>query len=135
MHTDVRVPLNGPPGHGADLSDDSMRFLSALKDWCEAQGVRVAYSLPWGYTPVRRVEGFRQEDARILVQIPQFIPVLNDPLLGADLNAGHFADAAWHLNEEGSRLRTHELGRSVKQWDFWSVKELQRVGGVGFRPE
>jgi hypothetical protein len=54
----------------------------------------VAYSLPWGYTPAGRVEGFRQENARILLQISQFIPVLKDPSLGADLHTGHFADTA-----------------------------------------
>jgi hypothetical protein len=61
------------------------------------------------------------------LQIAEFIPVLKDPWLGADTNVMHFADTVWHLNEEGSRLRTDELGRAVKQWDVWSVKELQSI--------
>jgi hypothetical protein len=28
MRTDVRIPVNGPPGHGPDLSTDTRRFLS-----------------------------------------------------------------------------------------------------------
>jgi hypothetical protein len=127
MRTDVRVPVSGPPGHGPRLSDDVRQFLSALNDWCLERGVRVAYSLPWGYTPSAQVSGFRKDNAQLLMQISEFVPVLKDPWLGADTNAGHFADTAWHLNEEGSRLRTDELGRAVKQWDVWSVKELHSI--------
>jgi hypothetical protein len=132
MRTAVRVPVSGPPGHGPRLSTDARRFLSALSDWCREQGVRVAYSLPWGYAPSAQVAGFRKSNADLLMQIAEFIPVLNDPRLGADPDAGHFADTAWHLTEEGSRLRTDELGRAVKQWDLWSLEEL-RSAGIGVR--
>jgi hypothetical protein len=39
-----------------------------------------------------RVSG--KKTPRIRVQISQFIPVLKDPSLGADLHTGHFADTA-----------------------------------------
>jgi len=125
MRTAVRVPVNGPPGHGPRLSEDARRFLSALRDWCRERGVRVAYSLPWGYTPSAQVAGFRRSNADILAQISEIIPVLKDASLGADGEAGHFADTAWHLTEEGSRLRTEALGRVVKDWEVWSLTELQ----------
>ena len=127
MRTDVRVPLSGPPGHGSGLSNDARHFLSALSDWCHERDVRVAYSLPWGYTPRAQVAGFRRSNADLLAQIVDFVPVLKDLELGADTEAGHFADTAWHLTEEGSRLRTAELGSAVKQWDVWSAKELQLI--------
>jgi hypothetical protein len=123
--TDVRVSVTGPPGHGPRLSDDARRFLTALNDWCLGRSVRLAYALPWGYAPSAQAPAFRKANAALLAQIAEFIPVLKDSWLGADPDAGHFADTAWHLNEAGSRLRTDELGRAVKQWDVWSVKELQ----------
>jgi len=125
MRTDARAPLSGPPGHGPYLSEDAQRFLSALKDWCSEKHVRVAYSLPWAYAPTDQAEQFRKGNADILIQIAKFIPVLKGPSLGADTEPGHFADTAWHLNEQGSRLRTDELGQALKHWDLWSVQELQ----------
>ncbi len=131
VQTNFRLPLQGAPGHGPRLSGDARRYLAALKDWCARHGVRVAYSLPWAYAPADKIEEFKKHNAGTLLQIAGFIPVLKDPWLGADPDAGHFADTAWHLNEEGSRLRTDELGRAVKQWDVWSVKELQLIVGEG----
>lgn len=127
MHTPVRLPLNGPPGHGSRVSKDMQRFLSALRDTCSERGIRVAYSLPWGYTPAEGVGAFRKENAGFLLQVAEFIPVLKDPMLGADAQGEHFADTVWHLNEEGSRLRTDVLGSAVKNWDVWSLEELRSL--------
>jgi len=128
MRTKVRVPVSDPPGHDPLLSNDTRQFLSALRVWCGERGVRVAYSLPWGYAPAEQVEAFRKDNLSMLLQIAEFIPIIKDTWLGADTNAGHFADSAWHLNEEGSRLRTDELGRAVQQWSVWSLQELQQIG-------
>jgi hypothetical protein len=127
--TNVRVPLAGPPGHGPRLSDDMARFLPTLKSWCAQRGIRVAYSLPWAYCPAGKLDEFKQANATILRRIAEMMPVLKEPLLGADSNAQHFADTAWHLNEGGSRLRTDELGRAVKQWSLWSSGELKLFAG------
>jgi hypothetical protein len=127
MRTDVKIPLTGPPGHGESLSNDAQRFLFELNKWCRERGVSVAYSLPWAYTPEAEVAAFRKGNAALLLQIMKFMPVLNDPWLGADADAGHFSDTVWHLNEEGSRLRTDGLGRAVKQWSVWSQEELHLI--------
>jgi len=127
MRTAVRVPVTGPPGHGSRLSDDARQFLTALSVWCREQGVRVAYAMPWGYAPSAQAAEFRKGNVALLTQIAEFLPVLKDPWLGADTDAGHFADTAWHLNETGSRIRTAALGRAVRQWDVWSVRELQSM--------
>lgn len=128
--TDVRLPLEGPPGHGPRLSSDAARFLPALKGWCAQRGIRVAYSLPWRYCPANKLDEFKQANATILLQIAETMPVLKEPLLGADSNAQHFADTAWHLNEGGSQLRTDELGGAVKQWSLWSPGELKLLAGA-----
>ena len=89
--------------------------------------MRVAYSLPWGYTPTDQSAGFQRDNAHLLIEIAKLIPVLRDPALGAATNSGHFADTVSHLNEEGSRLRRDILCQAVQQWDVWSIEELQSV--------
>jgi hypothetical protein len=125
--TKVRAPMEGPPGHKPRMTGDIQRYLSDLRDWCAQNGVRVAYSLPWAHFPVDKLEGFKASNADILLQIREFIPVLKDPLLGADPEAEHFADTGWHLTEEGSGLRTDQLGESIVRWDLWSREELQSL--------
>jgi hypothetical protein len=124
--TDFKLPLDGPPGHGQSLSNDARKFFVALREWGETRGIRIAYSLPWGYCPQEHLESFRKQNANTLLQISEFIPVLKDTTFGADPNPGHFADTAWHLNEEGSRLRTDQLGNAITRWEVWSPEELKQ---------
>jgi len=131
MQTDVRLPVGGPPGHGKGLSDDARRFLSALHSWCEERGVRVAYSLPWGYSPASEVAAFKRSNADFLMEVMKFMPVIKDPALGVDTDASHFADTAWHLNEVGSHARTDRLGGAVRDWNIWSLHELQQILSEG----
>lgn len=132
MVTDVRSPISGPPGHGDCFSADIAGFLPTLRQWCDTNGVRVAYSLPWGYCPPDQAEAFRRQNAATLLKLSTFIPVLKDPQLGADTNATHFADTAWHLTQAGARLRTEALAPTLKNWELWSPEELQRVAGTEF---
>lgn len=125
MVTAVRAPLDGPPGHGDKLSNDVKKFLPALRDWCAERGVRVAYSLPWAYCPTNGLSGFREHNARTLLQIAEYIPVLKDPALGASEDASLFADTAWHLTADGAALRSMQLGHAIQEWRLWSVQELQ----------
>jgi hypothetical protein len=101
------------------------RFLPALKNWCDQRGIRLAYSLPWAFCPSDKLEEFKQSNAAMLLSIAAFMPVLKELTLGADANPQHFADTAWHLNADGSRLRTDELGRALKAWNLWTREELQ----------
>lgn len=125
MVTEVRMPIEGPPGHGDRFSDDVLRFLPALRDWCEERGVRVAYSLPWAYCPEDKVEAFRRQNAETLLKIAAFIPVLKDTSFGANPDTALFADTGWHLTERASHLRTDSLGRALTDWDVWSREELE----------
>jgi hypothetical protein len=124
--TGVRMKITGPPGHGPRLSNGARNLLQALRDWSRQHDVRVAYSLPWGYTPPEKEHAFQRENAGFLLQVNEFIPVLKDTHLGAFTNIEHFADTAWHLDETGSFLRTDQLGQQIKNWDIWTEEELRR---------
>lgn len=128
--TDVRNPISGPPGHGDRLSADVVNFLPALRQWCDTNGVRVAYSLPWGYCPPDQAAAFRRQNAATLLRLSAFVPVLKDPQLGADTNATHFADTVWHLTASAARLRTEALAPALKHWDLWSADELRQAAGA-----
>jgi hypothetical protein len=128
--TSVRVPITGPPGHGVTLPESNLKFLQSLADWCGGHRVRLAYSLPWGYTPEDQVAGFQRDNIRFLLQVARIMPVLKDPRFGAYSVLEHFADTAWHLDETGSALRTDELGVQVKEWRVWTVEELEAAFAV-----
>ncbi len=127
IQTPVRVAISGPPHHQIEIPQDCRHFLGALRDRCRDRRVRLAYSLPWGYTPTNDVAAFQQENAKFLRQMADIMPVLRDPRLGAYSVPGHFSDSVWHLNEEGARLRTDELARQLFAWDTWSTEDLDRL--------
>jgi hypothetical protein len=123
--TNVRIKIDGPAGHGPRLSGDTRVLLHDLRAWCDQRNVRIAYSLPWSYTPAEKEPSFQKGNADFLLQVNEFIPVLKDTHLGADTDIEHFADTVWHLNGIGSALRTDELGEQIKNWNIWTVEELR----------
>jgi hypothetical protein len=130
MRTNIRFPIDGPPPHGPELSSDAERFLADLRAGCEAKRVRIAYTLPWGYTPPLALDEFRRKNARFLLKIQRFVPVLKDEQLGADSRLEHFADTSWHLTETGAQSRSRQLGMAIREWITWSPEELkERTGG------
>jgi hypothetical protein len=129
MHTKVRQPLPVFPEHAPRPSQEGRRLLAALRDWSLLHGVRIAYSLPWSYMPEPLRMKAQLENAQVLLDITEYMPVLHDPLLGADSEAGHFADTIWHLDEIGSALRTAELGREIRDWQTWQPQQLREVIG------
>jgi hypothetical protein len=108
----------------------NLEYLRSLRDWCRDHEVRLAYSIPWGYTPPTELDQFRRENARFLLQVLEVIPVLRDPRLGAYSVREHFSDSVWHLTEEGAALRTDELARQLKDWDVWSRPELEQLAAT-----
>ncbi len=124
--TAVRVPMTIGAGHGLHLSNDGRTLLTNLAQWCQTNGVRVAYSLPWSYCPSDRLRGFQRGNAELLAEITPIIPVLRDSALGADPVADDFADTAWHLTGSGAIQRTDELGHEIQQWDTWTKEDLER---------
>jgi hypothetical protein len=125
--TAVRLPIDGPAWHRVALSDDSRRLLRNLRDWCDRHAVRVAYSLPWSYTPPQARDRFRQDNLDFLLQVAAFLPILRDARLGVDTELAHYADTQFHLNERGAALRSDELASQITHWDVWLPGELQAM--------
>ena len=124
--TAVRIPQTAGAGFGPHLSDGAQIMLTNLSRWCQTNGVRLAYSLPWCYCPPDQLRDFQLKNAEYLAQMTAFVPVLRDPTLGADPVATDFGDAALHPDEVGAAKRTDELGRELQQWDIWKRADLER---------
>ena len=125
--TPVRLVINGPPGHGPELSAGARMLLQDLQVWCRQRRVRIAYSLPWAYTPPAAKAAFLKSNLDFLRQVNQILPVLKDPLLGADTVAEHYSDTAWHLTAAAAVLRTEDFALQLKNWNLWTDAELRRV--------
>ncbi len=108
----------------AKLSEEGRAWLAHIRDACSQRGVRVCYSLPWYYTSPSLVDSVRRQNAKYLLQVAEFLPVLKDPMLGVDPVREHFADTALHLNACGATERTDQLSRELKAWEIWSPGEL-----------
>ena len=114
----------GPSPHSGVVSEDARSFLAALRDWSREHHVRVAYTLPWSFSPPDRAKAYQRLNAGLLFSIAEFLPVLRDPRLGAYTVREHFADTELHLTAEGADLRTDELAELIKHWRVWTSEEL-----------
>jgi hypothetical protein len=133
VRTDVRLPMTitaGPTG----VSEEFRAYLRALAAWTRDRGIRLAYSLPTAYVPASQEREFQARNLELLLEIGDMLPVLREPGLGTDSNPAHFADTGWHLNAEGSRLRTAALGRALRAWDVWSLDDLRHEYTVRTTP-
>jgi hypothetical protein len=124
--TTVRLPPVCPGG-GGTLSSESREFLGNLRAWCNGRNVRLAYALPWAYCPPEQMTTFRQQNLATLRDIAGVMDVLADPRLGAYTEKDQFADTAWHLTEQGARIRTAELVPLIQQWKVWTVRDLDAM--------
>jgi hypothetical protein len=125
--TAVRNPMIRENGHAGHLSEDARILLNNVSQWCQTNGVRVAYSLPWSYCPSNHLAGFRKLNAGLLAEIMTFVPVLHDDRLGADPEAVDFADVALHLTVTAAAKRSDEFGRQIQKWDVWTRGDLDQA--------
>ncbi len=135
QQTPVRLAVVGPMEHDPLLSPEACKLLRNLRAWCDRQNVRVAYSLPWSYTPPAKERDFKLSNVDFLLQINRFLPVLKDPCLGANTNSALYADTPWHLTPAGSLLRTDGLAEAIQNWDLWTPAELGAQTSTGMPPE
>ncbi len=126
----IKREFDGPPGRGPNLSPSARKLLTSLRSWCAQNDVRVAYAMPWGYTPEDKLAQFQKDNLNFMLQVSDFLPVLKDPLLGANTNRDLYADTNWHLAPEGAALRTDELAREIKHWNIWRPDELKTLTNV-----
>jgi hypothetical protein len=128
MQTAVRLPVDSPGPAGA-LSAPSRGLLKDLAGWCRQRNVRLAYSIPWGFTKPDDRVSFQKQNAAFLLQVAELMAVLKDPTLGVCTNRDYYADTGWHLTEQGSNLRSDSLGRQIKEWSTWTEGELRTLAG------
>jgi hypothetical protein len=121
------LPINGPARHTGVLSEDAERLLTGLREWTREHHVRVAYTLPWSFSPSDAADAYRRFNARFLMRVAEILPVLRDPRLGAYEVREHFADTELHLTPEGAARRTDELADLVANWRIWSPEELEHL--------
>jgi hypothetical protein len=124
QQTVVRIPLLPWTAEDQPISDPVRNYLVALRQWCEAHHVKIAYSLPWTYTDQEHQAELRRNNLRFLRQVATILPVLADPRLGIDMVKEHFADTVWHLAGVAAQTRTDELADQVKSWKVWSAGDL-----------
>ena len=118
-----------PVSEDLQLSDDAKKLLRFIHAYCAERRVRVAYSLPWSYCPPEKAAEFQHQNLELLSQISEFIPVLNDPRLGAYSVREHFADTFLHLTADGAALKTDELAEQLMGWKTLSREELMQMAG------
>jgi len=107
------------------LSEDHKKLLLWVRQWCESNGVRVAYSLPWGFQEPGNAERIQSSYCSLLKEIAEILPVLKDPRLGVNTDLGLFSDTRYHLTPQGATLRTDELALQIKTWKIWQPGELE----------
>ena len=125
--TDVRSALVGPPGYSGDLPAFSRQMLRSLADWSRTNQVRLCYALYWAWCPPEHLEAFQRQNAAFLLQMSEFMPVLEDRRLGALTNQTLFADTALHLTTESVVLRTDALGEQLRAGRMWDTNELRAL--------
>jgi len=115
------------PYYGTHLSTDNKKLLSWTRQWCEAHGVRVAYSLAWAYREANNAAELQQANAALLAEISQILPVLKDPRLGTYPGRQNYLDTFYHLSREAAERRSDELARQIQAWDVWKPGELEAL--------
>jgi hypothetical protein len=106
------------------LSPEARRLFTALARWSQTSGVRLIYALSCCYAEPDHHAVMRRENARFLLEVNEFMPVLADPALGVDPVRTHFADTPWHLVAEAARQRTDFLAGQLKAQAFWTREAL-----------
>ncbi len=106
----------------AKLNDFGKKLLTDIRDWCNRNGIRGVYSLPRALGENKA----RAYYASLILDISSIMPVLRDPALGVNSNPKEFADTVNHLNSKGATDATLELGRELREQDYWTREELKQ---------
>jgi len=122
--TPARAELAHSPGNPQPLEPAGRALLETLRGICAERKIHLLYSLPWAYCPPEELAGYRLAATDFLREIGAILPVLADPLLGAQPDKTIFADTGWHLTERGSELRTDSFAEALRNYQVWDDRSL-----------
>jgi hypothetical protein len=122
----LRLPLSSI-ATPKTLSQNNRAMLKFVSAWSSTNQVKLFYSMPRGFVRREDEQEVRAGHARLLLEIVDFVPVLKDPMLGADSAAEHFADMSVHPTRVGAEKRTDAVAQALKSGEVWTREELQRI--------
>lgn len=79
-------------------------------------GVRLAYSMPWRFTETHALTHNRDNNGKILADIANIMPAIDDGFTGAIDGIEHFSDSPLHLSEHGTLTRSNALASALHTW-------------------
>ena len=126
--------IDGAAGGAAPLSPEGQRLLRSLAEWGRTNRVRVCHALPVAYCRAGMLDSVQRSNARFLLEVSQFLPVLEDRRLGVNTNASLFADTGWHFTAAGIAQRSDELAEPLRAWRMWKLDELRSIATNGVAP-
>ena len=104
------------PGGGLldlELAPMQRELLKGMKARVEEQGAQLVISLPWRLTKENLLEQQRSLNQKLISQLSQHAPVLDDPRSGACSQLDWYADTHWHLTEVGAQERSRAFGKGL----------------------
>ena len=97
-----------------DLEPAGEAFLREISRWCEDEGVRCVYTIPWQGTQQQIVKEREAERRDFLEEISATMPVLPDPRAGVLTGMEGFADSEYHMGAELSAERSRFLRAALE---------------------
>ena len=129
VETKATGQISTTAGGGPPPSPEGRILLRSVMQWCQTNQVRVCLTMPVIYCLPEALESTRQKHAAYLLDVAQYLPVLEDRRLGVHTNRSLFADTARHFNAEGVAQRTDELAEPLRAWRMWNLDELRALAG------
>jgi hypothetical protein len=116
IRTEVRDPGMTPSGdnNATGLDPEGRIRLETFAAAAKQKGVRLAYSMPWYYTATDSLAHNRENKRKVLAEISEIMPILEDGYSGAMDGIENFADSGLHLSDKGSATRSHALAEALK---------------------
>jgi hypothetical protein len=105
--TALSQPTN--KGNSLQLSSGGRALLAKIRNKANAQGIRVAYLLPWSYVSQSEAVDARESNKQLLATVSEYLPVIAEPDFGVRTNPQEFADSRQHLTQEAALKRASQL--------------------------
>ncbi len=104
-----------------NISDIAETSYLRMKNYCDSQGIKLIALFPRIYAE----DSYRAYVLWFMLQLTRLgIPVLYDSNVGVVTDYKLLADTVNHMNAEGTRLNTLEIGKNLKEQRFWTECEL-----------